>query len=693
MVTSTSTSTSKPFTHLTNESAFTRRHHNHIHTTTVHHLHPPQSHSSSSSSSSSSHPWITACETTPNHTVIFRHPLTSKPYSFTPPPNFNFAKLHPSTLAVSYHLPSPYSVDTLLKLNDSYELSYSSLLALYGGGQLQACPRYAPEEGSVAGTMPWVKISPYFNFDDIIIFDGKVYAVDRQGWVVVIHNYKTIKKFKIRRSIMSTVTPGAGGFGWRKRLVIDGGSLYMVVRDEEKSFRVYLLKKRGKTPRKGFVWVRVDEFKGEKVLFMGRDCYFFRKASRKFPGREYRNCIVFSEAAFPQYGIDCWEFTQCGDRQLSEDDIGVFRFGDRVFAREGEGVNSVFPKIDWSPPAWIFDVSAFSADEFRKHSVSECSSQSEREPVVDRGLDSDNRKKNDGEVQSDLKDTVSKDGEEQEEMVTDFSSQDEVDEGVESDSDSHDQEDEKMQRDSNNQENEEEEMHTEANLEGDGSLQEDAVSVDPIVESIRRAFHSGTSRNGVVEQETSGKNITSSIHKASVSSTTESHKSDTATIKFEGLDIRSDFVPSLQKIWRKHGNIIKDSILRSGDIVARALESLATMVQILENNPVLSLSDSQADYISSTLSDLKNIRFNVNWLVSFVEKAIKVHNNKSSVEALNNLSQLSSKVKERRAILLEELAKFNEQENKLKEEIGKVSKMLPFSGPVKFDEPIGAGLT
>ncbi|XP_074285278.1 uncharacterized protein LOC141610881 [Silene latifolia] len=317
-----------------------------------------------------------------------------------------------------------------------------------------------------------------------------------------------------------------------------------------------------------------------------------------------------------------------------------------------------------------------------------------REPDVDQGLDSDSRNKNDGEVQSDLKDTISKDGEEHEEMVTEFGSYGQVEDGVESVSDSNDQEDEKMQRDSNSWENTEEEMHTKANIEGDGSLQDDTVtSLHPIVESNRRALHSRTSRIGVVEQETSGKNITPSIHKVSVSSTTERHKSDSPTTKFEGYDIRSDLVQTLQKIWQKHGNIIKDRTVSSRDIVARALESLATMVRILEDNPARSLSDDQADYLSSTLSDLEYIHFNVCWLVPFVEKALLVHKSKPLVESLNNLNQLNSEVEERKAILLDEIAKLYEKQNKLKEEIAKVSKMIPFSGQVNLDEPIGVGFT
>ncbi|XP_074285270.1 uncharacterized protein LOC141610877 [Silene latifolia] len=681
----------KKFTHRNDESAFTRcLYRDGVYATEVYHLRPPKS------LSYTSRPWIVTRETTADRNFIFRHPLTSKPHSFNLPPNIS--RLNPLTLSVFYDFRQPYSVDKLLLLHPS-----EYLFALYGGGQLKGCPRVERQRGrSIPLTSsPWVKLtsSPWVNLDDIIDFQDKVYAVDRRGSTILINQYETVTKVSIGKTIIyEPLTPGSVQFGWRKRFAVDGETLYLVVRTEEKLFQVFRLKSRVKTPGTPcFYWDRVKRFKGNKVLFMARDHYFFRRASRKFPGREYRNCIVFSEAAFPQYGDDGWEFTESDTVRRCEDDIAVFRLGDERFAREEEWENSGFPKIDWSPPDWMMNVSSFPADEFKKHSESDSSSsQSVREPDDDEGFDFDGGGKNDGEVQSNLKDTNSKDEGEQDEMETEFSSQDQDQGGVESDSESKDQEDKKMQCDSNSREKEDEEIHSkEANIEGDEPLQKDCVTPSrfAVEEEVTTTLLRMNSGNDAMEEGTSVKNMTQVIPKASTSSRTESHKGETATTKFEGLDVRSDLVPTLQKIWRKHGNITKDSIVRSGDIVARALESLATMVQILEDNPAQSLSDIQADYLTSTLSDLRNICFKVYWLVSFVEKALEVHRSKPLVESLNNLSQLSSQAKERRAILLSELANLNEEENKLKEEMAKVSKRIPFSGQVKFDAPIGAGLT
>ncbi|XP_074285283.1 uncharacterized protein LOC141610884 [Silene latifolia] len=693
VVQKTAPSPSKKFTRIKNyHHSDSNSHPQYLHATTVYLLRPP--------SLSSDRPWIILPTTNSDSTVVFRHPLTSKPQLFNLPRNFDFSKLHPSAIAVSYQIPVSDKLvvipTPLFYSRDSVDARQSTLLALYAGGELRGC--------AAAASSSWVNLSHFEKLDDIAVYGDKVYTASRKGRLKLINNYSNI--FNLSRTlIFQPLIPGPGRFGWRKRLVVDDNDLLLVVRMEEKVFRVFTLK----SGVKGYYWDEVCGFKGNKVLFMARDYYFFRRASRKFPGREYKNCIVFSEAAFPQYGNDCWDFSKY------DDEIAVFWLDDKCFGREGE--NSGFPKINWSPPAWIFRDSSVQvpADEFQSRSESVSSSQLERETGEDEGLDSGCRDENDGEVKSDLKDPNRRDEEEQEEMESDFSSQDqdpevveiiesdsgslgqdqEVVEIVDSDSDIQDLEDGKMECNSNSDEKEDKEVHSEANIKGNASLREDILMQDIVMPSVSAIEEeiTKTSGNDVVETEISGKNTTHLIPKACTTSTTENHKSESATAKFEGLDIRSDLVPALQKIWRKHGNVTTDSIVRSSDIIARALESLAIMVHILEDNLAESLSDSQAEYLSSTLSDLKCLRFKVYWLVSFVEKALKVHKGKDLVESLNNLSQLSSQVKERKSVILDELAKLNDEENRLKEERAKVSKMIPLYGQVKFDEPIGVGLT
>ncbi|XP_074285260.1 uncharacterized protein LOC141610869 [Silene latifolia] len=702
----TPTPVSKPFTGVTDESTL-KTYPYFANAITVCRLRPPHSFSSF-------HPWIATREITKDYTYIFRHPLTSKLHSFNLPKILEFSKFNASPLATVYSFREPYPVDNLFLLEPPHPRHFfssttvpdSTLLALYSGGKLLGCPRYAR-------SLQWINLSPRGEkFDDIVVFENKVYAVDRQGVLKLINRYKTVKKINIGKTVVfEPVTPGSGRFGWRKRFAVDGGVLYLVVRLEEERFRVYMLKSKGKE----FFWEEVRRFGGDKVLFMARDYYFFRRASRKFPGREYRNCIVFSEAAFPQYGKDGWEFTESDNVRRWEDDIAVFCLDNERFAREGEeeGENSGFPKIDWSPPDWILNFSSFSADAFKKHSDSEySSSQSEREPNEDEGMDSDSGEKNDEEVQSGLKNPKIKDKEEQEEMESDFGCLEQDQDGVVSETDNQDKADGNMQCDLDSREKEDDRMHVSAATKGGASSQEDVCHVSP---SFRPEFEtivtqtpslSATEKeitrtlltlidgnNATTEEETLKKNNTELVHRACTSSTTVSHRSNTATAKFEGMDIRLDSVSTLEKIWQKHGNIVENCAVRNSEIIARALESLATIVRILDDSSALSLSDIQAEYIVSTLSDLRYIHFKVDWLIPFVEKAKKIHQSKASLESLNSLRQLNSEAEERRAILLEELTKLDAEEKKRKEEMAKISKTIPFCGQVKLDEPLGSGLT
>ncbi|XP_074287579.1 uncharacterized protein LOC141612671 [Silene latifolia] len=684
-----SSSSPVTFTRLTDESAFTRRH-NHLHTTTVHHLTLPDP-------LPSDRPWIfTSSSATP---AVFLHPLTSKPYSNFPH-NLDVSQFDCSTLAVSYHLDSPYHVDKLLVCHGSKHLTKPTsfqlnnninectILALYGGGELQACPRFFEAEEKEDGS-PWVKLSePGVKFDDIAFHKGVIYAVGRQRRITSIDVHQSTRKISIAKTLDNSGPPRR--FGWRKRFVVNGENLnlYLVVRTEEEVFKVYKRKKRVMC-RNEIAWEVVKGFEGDKVLFMSRDHYFFRNAFKKFPGREYKNCIVFSEAAFPWYGLDCWEFTQSDDFSRCEDDIVIFRLNDGTFARDGE--NPCFPKIDWSPPAWIFDASPLPADEFRSNVPPECHSQSERGPDEDEGLKSASRDENDGGLLSDLKDLDSKVKEEQEETEYAFCNKDQYQKGMGSGSgsDSQDQEDRKMPRDSNCQD---EDMHTKAKIEED-TTEGMALSLSTGEEEIVRTLLSMSSGSDAIEEGISGRNIIHLIPKPSTSCTTQSDKGDSETIKFEGFDIRSDLVPTLKKIWLKHGNIVKDTIVHNSNIIATSLEALAIMVRELEDNSAHSFSDGQARYLTSTLSDLKCMRFEVDWLSSFVETALTIHKSKSLVESLNNLRLLSSQAKERRGILLDELTKIDVEETKRKEEIEKMSEIISFYGQAMFDEPVGAGLT
>lgn len=91
--------------------------------------------------------------------------------------------------------------------------------------------------------------------------------------------------------------------------------------------------------------------------------------------------------------------------------------------------------------------------------------------------------------------------------------------------------------------------------------------------------------------------------------------------KFHGVDVNSDLVPVLQKIWEKHGNIIQEFVAHNDQMILKwALESLAKMVVVLQNNSE-NLSDSQAEYLDATLHNLQTMNFKLDWLVPLVKHA------------------------------------------------------------------------
>ncbi|XP_021753885.1 F-box protein SKIP23-like [Chenopodium quinoa] len=110
---------------------------------------------------------------------------------------------------------------------------------------------------------------------------------------------------------------------------------------------------------------------------------------------------------------------------------------------------------------------------------------------------------------------------------------------------------------------------------------------------------------------------------------------------FEGLEVSPDLIPVLQKIWAKYGNIIEDHAVCSIGLLTWALESLAKMIVILQDNTRASLNESQADYLRSTLVDLQSMNFKLDWLVPYVERAIALHNNNEQVEAMLELETTS----------------------------------------------------
>ncbi|KNA07215.1 hypothetical protein SOVF_173890 [Spinacia oleracea] len=151
------------------------------------------------------------------------------------------------------------------------------------------------------------------------------------------------------------------------------------------------------------------------------------------------------------------------------------------------------------------------------------------------------------------------------------------------------------------------------------------------------------------------------VHGASsnpaLTSLTQISDISTPMTMFKGLNVRSDLAPILREIWVKHGNILDGCTMRNGDIVARALESLAAIVLSLENSTGSSFTKEEVNYLRSTLADLQHMKLNVEWLVPSVEKATDSYKARELVSTLEVIGKVKVRASETKEVLLAELAK------------------------------------
>lgn len=160
-------------------------------------------------------------------------------------------------------------------------------------------------------------------------------------------------------------------------------------------------------------------------------------------------------------------------------------------------------------------------------------------------------------------------------------------------------------------------------------------------------------------------------------------------MSFTGIGIQSDFLPVLEKIWVKYGDVIEGSAIRSCDTKATALESLAKMVLILQANSGKTLTEDKVHYLSSTLSDLQLMHLKVDWLVPFVEKALALHKSMQLEAVLAEIDKATVVARDMERKFLEKIAEVKEG---LKRDRKIVSDCLPLFGPTDRDQCLGEGL-
>uniref|UniRef100_A0A803MFR9 KIB1-4 beta-propeller domain-containing protein n=1 Tax=Chenopodium quinoa TaxID=63459 RepID=A0A803MFR9_CHEQI len=477
-------------------------------------------------------------------------------------------------------------------------------------------------------------------FDDIVNFNGIICALNSQGKLYQLG----IDKFALLPLVDTPIVTNDLSFHrCRKRLVESSatGKLYLVCKSMP-CLRVFELSNGNCCSRQ---WVEVKSFGDDDLVLFESKNYCFFAAAAEFPGCQLRNCIIFSRYAFPPKFRDDWN-----SKVLKvEEEPKIYQLG----STEGFKPISSYPGFPlnlWSPPQWIL------------HGHTPVSMPSHRGPIESdemlpssSNLEGGTLQKHTQKSSAPLSGPISRKG--TTEIVSISSAQ------------------EKTTGNSSNFEAREETMKILSSTE----------DVDHVIEQA--------SRLEALREECSNTKITHSVSRAYITSITQSDQSDNSTVKFEGLEIRSSLLSTLQKVWSKHGNLTENITICNGDIVSRVLESLATAVLILEENSARSLSDSQADYLSSTLSDLRCMQFKVDWLVPYVESAVELHKSKPLLDSRDKLGHCKAQVAEKISKTLEELAALDKLADELDEEIANVSKVIPFSGNVDLDKLLGGGLS
>lgn len=105
-----------------------------------------------------------------------------------------------------------------------------------------------------------------------------------------------------------------------------------------------------------------------------------------------------------------------------------------------------------------------------------------------------------------------------------------------------------------------------------------------------------------------------------------------------------DLIQVLQKLWDKYGNIIEGHAIRSDVLLKCALEELAKMIIILQQNTQKTLNSSQVENLQSTLADLQTLNFRVEWLVPIVAKASKSLQIREKIDTITKLEATRSKL-------------------------------------------------
>ncbi|KAK9747820.1 hypothetical protein RND81_02G016200 [Saponaria officinalis] len=192
-------------------------------------------------------------------------------------------------------------------------------------------------------------------FDDIVVFDGVIYTIDRYGRLYLMDN--SDDKLKIVAVVKEALHSGTE----RKcRLFESCGELYLVrkclvsrlsLTRKRMGVRVYKLNREKNT------WDELDSIGDDKILFVTPDCCFFAR-TMDFPGWKGNRIVLDDRESFPSYcHTDSYEHDwkyyayivkRDADKKMS---LFVFHFEECVF--EPVEANPDYSVVFWPPPEWI----------------------------------------------------------------------------------------------------------------------------------------------------------------------------------------------------------------------------------------------------------------------------------------------------------------------------------------------------
>lgn len=166
-------------------------------------------------------------------------------------------------------------------------------------------------------------------------------------------------------------------------------------------------------------------------------------------------------------------------------------------------------------------------------------------------------------------------------------------------------------------------------------------------------------------------------------------RSCSSAVEFKGIVIKSEFLPTLQVIWDKHGSLFDEDTVRSKDIRACALESLAKLNITLQNTTGRTLTDSRVDEIRSIVSDLQRLGLRVDWLIPVVKKAATLQRSKPFIKSIMALDKEKAEIDKKEKEFLALSAKIKQE---LEDERAHLSAMIPFPEVIDLDDCLGSGM-